>query len=83
MIVSTTEVSNFLRFRSTQRSYLLGTGGIKMAMDHKENGRFSQVLAVKPVDTDTSNFDRCVQLFHLVKRSANMQTTLLWDPKRR
>jgi hypothetical protein len=40
MIVPTAEVSNFLRFRSTYRSHLFGTGGIKMAMDRKENGRF-------------------------------------------
>jgi len=41
MIISTAEISNFLRFRSTQRSHLLGTGGINMAMDRKETGRFS------------------------------------------
>jgi len=40
MTVPTAEVSNFLRFRSTYRSHLFGTGGIKMAMDRKENGRF-------------------------------------------
>jgi hypothetical protein len=41
MIMSTVKVSNFLRFRNTKLSHLLGTGGIKMTMDRKENDRFS------------------------------------------